>query len=94
MIKIWSIAWNDYLLTVISRTFLISLLLAPLLFLGISGIQLIARSNKDLQDKVLVVVDRSNVLYPAIAEKAVKRNRSGKVLSGDLGKKKRSVPVF
>ncbi len=89
MIKIWSIAWNDYLLTVISRTFLISLLLAPLLFLGISGIQLIARSNKDLQDKVLVVVDRSNVLYPAIAEKAVKRNRSGKVLSGDLGKKKK-----
>ncbi len=87
MNKIWSIAWNDYLLTVASRTFLISLLLAPLLFLGISGIQLIARSNKDLGDKVLVVVDRSEVLYPAIAEKAVKRNRGDKVLSGERGKK-------
>ncbi len=94
MRKICSIAWNDYLLTVASRTFIISILIAPLLYLGIAGLQIIADRNVDLDIKLLMLVDRSGALSQTLVDKAIQRNRSEKVIDSKGGEVKQVGPMF
>lgn len=73
------IARREYLASVKTKGFLISLLVAPLLMFG-SGIAMVAlRHEVDVTDKRVAVLHRSRLLAPALAKAAEKRNREDTV---------------
>lgn len=76
MSKIWTVASNEYRQIVVSRTFLLSLLLMPLLMGGMIGVQVIFRDVTDLDDRRIVVLDRTGELLAPMQEEAAKRNRT------------------
>ncbi len=70
MIKLLFVAWNDYRQTVVSKTFIISIILMPVLFSGMVVVNLFSQKNIDLKDKRIAIVDRTDVLYEKISEEA------------------------
>jgi len=57
-----------------SKAFLIGLALMPIIIAIAFGVQKFTRNNVDLKDRRFVVVDRSGVVYPAIAAAAEQSN--------------------
>ena len=58
-----------------SKAFLVGILLMPV-FMGIAlGVQKFTRNATDIKERRFVVVDRTGVLYPAVAAAAEEWNR-------------------
>ncbi len=75
MNRILSIAFNDYRQTVLTKTFLISILLMPLVFLGILVVQVLASDVEDTKDRRVAIIDRSGTLFEELQSKARRRNQ-------------------
>ena len=91
MIKLLTVAWNDYRQTVASKTFIISIVLMTILFGGMVIVNLYSQENIDLRDKSLAIIDRTNVLYEEIKRKAERRNHYD-IYKGKPGDRKQVKP--
>lgn len=74
MRKALTIAVREYLAAVRTKSFIISLLLMPILIALSSGIQYITRKQLDTEDKRIAVIDRTGALFPDLLKKVEKRN--------------------
>src|SRR5262249_42089529 len=77
MRKIWVVAAREYQASVRTKSFIISLVLMPVLMGGSILIQIIMQSMGDLQHKEFKIIDRTGVLFPLI-EKAAEHPESVK----------------
>src|SRR5262249_37092583 len=59
-----------------SKAFIISLVLMPILMLGSILVQRLLKGVVDIDDKRIVVIDGTGVLFPKLVEAAQKRNES------------------
>lgn len=74
MKKIWRVALTEYLNAVRSKAFIIGVLALPVIIAISAGLQYYGQKKKDLTDRRVAVVDRTGVLFPALAAKAKERN--------------------
>ena len=88
-----SIALNDYRQTVLTKTFLISILLMPLVFLGILVVQVLAVDIEDTKVRRVAIVDCSGILFEELQSKARRRNQR-QIFRGEGEAKKRIKPRF
>ena len=91
MIKLLTVAWNDYRQTVVSKTFIISIILMPVLFGGMVMVNLFSHENIDIKDKHIGIIDRTNILYEEIKNKAERRNQY-EIYKGRPGDRKQVKP--
>jgi ABC-2 type transport system permease protein len=69
------VALSEFATLTRSKAFLVGILLMPI-FMGIAlGVQKFTRNATDIKDRRFVVIDRTGVLYPAIAAAAEEWNR-------------------
>lgn len=74
MKKIWRVAVTEYLNAVRSKAFIIGVLALPVIIAISAGLQYYGQKKKDISDRRVAVVDRTGVLFPALAAKAKERN--------------------
>lgn len=74
MRKVWVIAGREYLASVRTKAFLISLILMPILFGGGAIAHMLLEGRVDLEDKRLVVVDGTGRLLEPLRKAADERN--------------------
>lgn len=77
MNKIWVIAAREYRAAVRTKSFLISLLLMPVLMSGSVAVQVIMKKQGDTKDKPFAIVDRTpgQKVFPLLEQAAAKRNQ-------------------
>lgn len=93
MFKAFLIAKREYISTVKTKGFLITILLAPILFSG-SGIAIALLKDKvDTKDKKVAIIDHSGILGSHLIEEANKRNEIG-LHDPESGKKVRPAYLF
>ena len=80
MRKIIAIASNEYRSIVLTKSFLFSLLIPFLLYGGMIFAGIFLGDKTDLEDRTLVVVDRTGVLLDPLTEANMERNRSSSVI--------------
>ncbi len=86
------IAQREYLATVKSKAFIISLVLAPL-FMGGSIIAMVLFQDKvDTRDKKIAIIDSTGQIAPAIIEKAEHRNANN--ITDKEGKQNKPAYLF
>jgi ABC-2 type transport system permease protein len=78
MNKILVVAGREYKAAVRTKSFVISLLVMPLLMFGGAGVQILLESHADIKDKIFAVIDRTpgEVIYPELQKAAQKRNEN------------------
>ncbi len=74
MHKALTIAVREYLAAVRTKSFILSLLMLPILIALSSGIQYLTRRQLDTEDKRIAVVDRTGALFEELKKKVEKRN--------------------
>ncbi len=67
---------REYKAAVKSKAFVISLVLMPVMVGGSVLLQAVMKDHVDITDRKVAILDRSGVLYDAIAEKAAERNQT------------------
>lgn len=85
------VAVSEFTTLTRSKAFLVGLALMPVIMAIGFGVQKFTRENVDTKDRRFVVVDRSGVLYPAIAAAAEQSNQSG--IDGGTRKAPRYLPT-
>jgi ABC-2 type transport system permease protein len=85
------VAVSEFTTLTRSKAFLVGLALMPVIMAIGFGVQKFTRENVDTKDRRFVVVDRSGVLYPAIAAAAEQSNESG--IDGGTRKAPRYLPT-
>ncbi len=75
LFKTLVVGWNEFRQFVISRTFLLLILLSPLMIALFVGLTLIAESSRDLSDRDFLVVDRTGRILQPLQEEAARHNR-------------------
>jgi ABC-2 type transport system permease protein len=85
------VAVSEFTTLTRSKAFLVGLALMPVIMAIGVGVQKFTRENVDTKDHRFVVVDRSGVLYPAIASAAERSNQSA--IDGGTRKAPRYLPV-
>jgi ABC-2 type transport system permease protein len=77
MHKVLMVALRDYKAAVRSKSFLVSLLMMPVLMFGGAAVQIFMERRPDKQDKRFAVVDRTpgQAIFPRLVEEVEKRNR-------------------
>ena len=75
MNKVFSVVFYDFLQVVGTRTFILSVALMPVLFLGMIGVQLIAQKSRDITDKKIGLFDPTGELFERIRKQSQERNR-------------------
>ena len=77
MRKVLVIAVREYLAAVRTKSFLISLIILPVMMGGSIVVQLLLKNQVDTREKRFAVVDRTpgEQLYPLLAEAAERRNQ-------------------
>ena len=88
MIKLLTVAWNDYRQTVVSKAFILSIIVMPVLMGGLISVNIFSQAYFDLKDKHLAVIDRTNILFEEIKRKAEKRNQYD-IYKGEPGDQKK-----
>lgn len=73
-IKVWQVARAEYMKALRTKGFLIGIILMPVLMAGGIIAMAIAEKAKDVDDMAFAVIDRSGVLFDAIAAAAEERN--------------------
>jgi ABC-2 type transport system permease protein len=81
--KFLTVAVNEYRTVVFTKSFLFGLLLPPILYGGMFLLMFVVKGVSDLSERKLVIVDQSDVLYPAFEEAVVKYNRGDKVFDDE-----------
>ena len=94
MRKILIIAWSDFRQTVFTRTFLISVVLMPVVLFGVLMIEIFSVRNVDLKDRRIAVIDGTGQLYGTIVKEAEKRNRGGRVFRRSSGGMDQVAPRY
>jgi len=79
MSKVFAIATNEYRQVVLTKSFLLSLILPMLVYGGMFLVTAFLGDKTDLRDRELMVVDYTGVLVEGLLEANVKRNRSDAV---------------
>ncbi|MDP8229095.1 MAG: ABC transporter permease [Candidatus Electryoneaceae bacterium] len=93
MNKAFLIAKMEYITTIKSKSFIIIMLLAPILFSG-SGIAIKLLENRvDTTDIRMAVVDRSGIMTEQLIEAANRRNES-EIFDPESGKKFKPAYIF
>jgi ABC-2 type transport system permease protein len=72
--KVLTVAWTEFLNAVQSKTFIISVLLVPVLFAFSAGIQVMVSKRSDVGERRFAVIDHTHKLYPVVAAAAVAWN--------------------
>jgi len=85
------VAVSEFTTLTRSKAFLVGLALMPVIMAIGFGVQKFTRENVDTKDRRFVVVDRSGVLYQAIAAAAEQSNQSG--VDGGTRKAPRYLPT-
>jgi ABC-2 type transport system permease protein len=76
MRKLLVVARREYLATVATKGFILSLVLIPVLMIGGMFIPKLLRGTIDLTDKRIVVLDGTGELFPLLAQAAEQRNQT------------------
>ena len=74
MHKIWTLFKREYRAAVRTKSFIISLVLVPIMMGGGFAAMIIMEKNKDTDDKHFVVIDHSGLMTSAMDEAMEKRN--------------------
>ncbi len=74
MNKVFVVAMREYLSAVKSKAFIITIVAMPILMGGGIFVQTIAEKGKDTRDRKVAVIDRTGILYDALAESVAFRN--------------------
>src|ERR1700732_3713772 len=80
MRKIFVIAGRDYRAAVKTKSFLISLLIMPLMMGGSILVQILLKDKVDITDKHFAIVDRTGGTLPAKLQEAADKRNSHEVL--------------
>ncbi len=72
--KIWTVALTEYRQFVLTKTFIILLLMSPAMIVFFVGVTIVAESSRDLSARTVVVVDRTGQLMSPLIEAAQKHN--------------------
>jgi len=78
--KVFAIALNDYQLVVLTKSFVLSLVLPIFLYGGMFALSFLIKDRTDLRERALLVVDHTGALAAPLAEAAEARNQSDAVL--------------
>lgn len=89
--KIWSVARNEYLASVRSKAFIVSIVLMPLIIVIAIVVQQWSAKGADRSDRVFAVIDRTGELWPAIERAAQQRDAAAEA-QGDESQQARFVP--
>lgn len=73
--KIWTVASTEYRQFVLTKTFIVLLLLSPAMIAVFIGVTLVAESSRDLEARSFVVVDRTERLMRPLVEAADQHNQ-------------------
>lgn len=76
MRKALTIAVREYLAAVRTKSFILSLLMLPILIALSSGVQYLTRKQLDTEDKRIAVIDRTGALFPILLQRAEARNKT------------------
>jgi len=93
MRKTLVVAMREYQAAVKTKAFIITLILMPVFYGGMIGVQLLLRDKVDTADKRIAVWDRSGQLYDSIVEAAEKRNAT-EIFRGDAAEGRQIGPRF
>jgi ABC-2 type transport system permease protein len=74
MRKVLTVAVTEFLSTVRSKTFIIGVLLVPILGVGSVGVQILISKRNSEGDRRFAVIDHSRQMYPVIAAAAIAWN--------------------
>jgi ABC-2 type transport system permease protein len=76
--KVLVVAMREYKAAVHTKSFLVSVLLMPVMMFGGAGVQVLLQSHPDTKDKVFAVIDRTpgELIYPLLQKAAEKRNET------------------
>ncbi len=76
MNKIFTLFKREYRAAVRTKSFIISLILVPILMGGSFAVIMIMEDNEDIDDKKMIILDRSGMLADHLIEKAKDRNEN------------------
>lgn len=76
MNKIWILFKREYRTAVKTKSFIISLILVPVLMGGSFVVMSLMQDNEDINDKSVVVIDHSGLVTELLKEKADERNKT------------------
>lgn len=87
MRKIWTIASRDYQAAIRTKSFLVSLLMMPLLMVGSAFISNLVRKQTDIEAKRIAVVDHTlgGIVFPELQAAAERHNKS-QIFEKETGK--------
>ncbi len=74
MHKVWAVARREYLANVRTKSFLIAIILVPILMFGGMGVVILTEKKGETGTKRLAVLDHSGVLFDSLHKSAVERN--------------------
>jgi len=86
MRKIWTLFKREYRAAVRTKSFIISLVLVPIMMGGGFAAMIIMENNKDTDDKHFVVIDQSGLMTGPLQEALEKRN-SEEIFNAKTGEK-------
>src|SRR5687767_12085224 len=92
MRKVWNVALNEFVNTILSKGFLIAVVMTPVFVLGSVVVQTFLQTRVDTDERRLAVVDKSGRLFPALAEAAAERD--AKIFSGEGAARRQLAPKF
>ena len=94
MNKVLTVAWNEYLIAITSKAFLVGVFMMPLLMGGAVLVQYLAEDQVDLTPRRIAIVDHSGRLFDPIKQAAEQYNQFG-IYSGEGDERKQTqAPII
>ncbi len=93
MRKLFTIAKRDYLATVASKGFIISMVMLPVLMFGGVYIPKLVKGHVDIADKKIVILDGTGVLFDELVKAAEARNQT-EIFDRETGRQEESRIVL
>lgn len=93
MNKMLVVAWNEYLIAVTSKAFLIGVFLMPIFMCGALVVQFLMGDQVDLTPRRIAIVDQTGRLASTIVDRAAERN-ANQIFEGSGGGRKQVQAEF
>lgn len=95
MNKLWSVCWNEYLNAILSKAFLVGVIMSPLMMFGVLLVQKLTSKQVDIRERSLQIVDETGRYAPLLKAAADLRNET-QIFSNpeDNAEKKQIQPKF
>jgi ABC-2 type transport system permease protein len=93
MNKVFVVAWNEYLIAVTSKAFLIGIIMMPVFMGGAIVVQYLTRDQIDLTPRKIAIVDRSGRVFESLAQQAEIRN-SQQIYEGEGDARRQTQAEF